>query len=345
MSSKNRSFMADLASSFEPAGEGQERGSRLGRGVLTGRQNRLAELASGAVVNNPQELVDPARCRIWERHNRDYAALNEERCRDLVDSVLAQGRQEVPAIVRRISGDPDHDFEVICGARRHWTVSWLRANNHTEIRYLVEIRDLTDEQAFRISDLENRAREDLSDLERARDYLKALELYYGGRQKDMARRLNQSEAWVSRYLDLARLPADLIAAFADPFELKISHIGALKPLLKADDVRAATLAEARRIRDARAAGEGGLPVTAPDVIRSLAAAADRPLPTKVPTGKAPKRSGSDAVVIRNGTGSPLIRVDGKDRRGVSLTIFHKGGGTRAEAEAALREVLDHHWPS
>lgn len=345
MSSRNKSFMANLASSVEPAGEGQERGARLGRGVLSGRQNRLADLASGAVVNSPQELIDPARCRIWERHNRDYGALSEERCRDLIDSILAQGRQEVPAIVRRILGDPDHDFEVICGARRHWSVSWLRANNHSEIRYLVEIRDLTDEQAFRISDLENRAREDLSDRERARDYLNALNLYYSGRQKDMARRLNQSEAWLSRYLDLARLPADLVAAFADPFALRISHISALKPLLKADDARAAVLGEARRIRDARAAGEGELPFAAPEVIRALAAAAGRSSPAKAPLAKTPKRSGSGVVILRNEAGAPVIRVDAKDRRGLSLTLFHKGGGSRADAEEALKELLNHHWPT
>jgi ParB-like chromosome segregation protein Spo0J len=81
---------------------------------------------------------------------------------------------------------PDIDFEVICGARRHWTVSWLRAHNYTDFRFLVEVRELTDEEAFRISDLENRAREDLSDIERARDYLKALGRHYGGSQKDMA---------------------------------------------------------------------------------------------------------------------------------------------------------------
>ena len=83
MNSRNKSFMADLVSAVEPAAEGQGRPSRLGVGVLGGRNNRLAELASGSVVNNPQELVDPARCRIWDRHNRDYAALNEERCNDL----------------------------------------------------------------------------------------------------------------------------------------------------------------------------------------------------------------------------------------------------------------------
>lgn len=345
MSSKNKSFMADLVSVVEPVNEANNRPSRLGVGVLSGRNNRLAELASGSVVNNPQELVDPVRCRIWERHNRDYSALNEARCSDLIESILAQGKQEVPAIVRRVHNDPNFDYEVICGARRHWCVTWLRNNNHPEIRFLVEIRDLTDEQAFRISDLENRAREDLSDLERARDYLAALGLYYNGRQKDMAKRLNQSEAWLSRYLDLARLPTDILRSFADPFELKISHIGALKPLLKDDDCRSAVLAEARRIREAREAGEEDVPVTVPDTIRLFGLVANREAEARKKTAlaKAPKKSGSDPVVLRNGAGVPLLRIEGRDRKAISLTLFPREGGSRQEAETALRDLLERYW--
>jgi hypothetical protein len=61
------------------------------------------------------------------------------------------------------------EYEVICGARRHWTVAWLRANNYRQFRFLVEVRELSDEEAFRLSDIENRDREDISDYERAID--------------------------------------------------------------------------------------------------------------------------------------------------------------------------------
>ena len=188
MSSKNRDFAAGLAGALDDVAPAPE-APRLAIGALAGRANRLAELASGALVSRAQELVDPARCRIWAEHNRDYAKLDAGRCADLIESFKAQGRQEVPAIVRRLQNDPAFDFEVICGARRHWTVSWLRAHNYPDFRFLVEIRDLTDEEAFRISDLENWAREDLSDVERARDYLRALDRHYEGSQKSMAQRL------------------------------------------------------------------------------------------------------------------------------------------------------------
>lgn len=345
MTSKNKSFVADLAAGMEPTATATthaERPSRLGVGVLGSRTNRLADLASGAVVDIPQELVDPSRCRIWERHNRDYSALNEDRCADLIETIVAQGKQEFPAIVRRVTGDPDHDYEVISGARRHWTVSWLRANNYPDIRYLIEIRSLTDEQAFRVSDLENRAREDLADVERARDYLKALDFYYAGKQKAMAQRLNQSEAWLSRYLDLARLPEELMIAFPDPFELKISHVGTLKPILKPEDSRARVFAEAARLAHLRTTGASNVPTSVPDILRALVAAGDA---LRGDTKKAaPKKTGSHEEIIRSGAGTPLLRVDRKDRKGVSVTLFPKGGGSRADAEAAMQELLDQHWP-
>ena len=341
MSSKNSSFVADLAAGVEPGTTKAERGPRIATGVLAGRNSRLTELASGSVVDHPQELVDPARCRIWDRHNRDYGALSETRCADLIESIKAQGRQEVPAIVRRITGDPDYDFEVICGARRHWTVTWLRTHNYPDIRYLVEIRKLTDEQAFRIADIENRAREDLSDVERARDYLRALDLYYEGKQKSMAERLNQSEAWLSRYLDLARLPEAVVVAFADPFELKISHIGTLKPILKPEESRVLVIAEAKRLADRREKGDDDVPKNVPDVLRALVAAAAAP--TRKPK-TAPKKTGSE-IVLRTDGGVALVRVDKQSAKAVSVTLMVRGGGTRAQAEAALKHLLEEHWPA
>jgi len=336
MSSKNRSFAAGLMGSLDDAAPQPEAPIRTPVGILASRENRMAELASGAVVGRAIEQVDPARCRLWSEHNRDYAALDEIRCADLIESFKAQGRQEVPAIVRRVRGASDIEFEVICGARRHWTVTWLRAHNYTDFRFLVEVRDLTDEEAFRISDLENRAREDLSDIERARDYLKALRRHYGGSQKDMAARLNVSEAWLSRYLDLARLPTQLVGAFADPHELRIKHVTQLKPLLKPDDRARRVLAEAAAI--AARKGEGVAPKPQ-DVIRLLAAAADPPKETR-----SPKRSGSTADVVTTTGGAPVLRIDARKRKEVTLTLLLAGGASRAEAETALRTVLDSFWP-
>ena len=335
MSGKNSGFAADLAAGIDLTAEAAPRRTGIAANVLTGRANRIAELATGSVVTRTHELVDPARCRMWSGHNREYALLNEQRCADLIESIKAQGRQEIPAIVRRVAGDSDVDFEVICGARRHWTISWLRSHNYPDFKFLVDIREIGDEEAFRLADIENRARDDLTDLERARDYLRALGAYYDGRQKTMAERINVSESWLTRYLDLARLPEELIIAFPEPQELGIRNVIALKPLLKPDDKRARVFKEARVLADAQAEAGKALPVL--DVIRALTLAADPPR-----RSGSPKKSGM-VETVASPSGKPLLRVEGKDRKGLRLTLLPHAGGTRGEAESALKELLDRHW--
>lgn len=337
MSGKNSSFAADLAGAID-APAAPARPARLATGVLAGRSNRLADLASGSLVNRAVELVDPARCRMWRGHNRDYAALSEERCRDLIESLKAQGKQEMPALVRRLQGDPAHDFEVISGARRHWSITWLRNHNYADFRFLIEIRDLSDEEAFRLSDLENRAREDISDYERACDYLRALTQYYGGKQGVMAERLNVSDSWMSRYLDLARLPSSILKAFASPHDLGIKHVTMLKPLLKPDQRRTRVEQAAIELTAKRERGEGGA-ASPPDVIRYLAASADAPRKSG-----SPKKSGSRDVVATD-AGTPVLRIERQTRKAVTLTLLPQDGATRADAQTALAALLDRYWPS
>lgn len=336
MSRKNSGFVADLAAGIDLSDKAAPvRRSSIAANVLTARSNRLADLASGSIVTRTHELVDPARCRMWEGHNRDYALLNEERCADLIESIKAQGRQEIPAIVRRVSGDPQFDFEVICGARRHWTISWLRSHNYPDFKFLVDVREIGDEEAFRLADIENRARDDLSDLERARDYLRALDLYYEGRQKTMAERLKVSESWLTRYLDLARLPAELLVAFREPQGLGIRNAIALKALLKPDDRKGRAFAEAKRLAAVQEQAGQAMPLL--DVIKALTIAVDPPKKSG-----SPRKSGKPEVVA-NAQGKPVLRVEGADRKGIRLTLLNRGGASREDAEIALRAILDAHW--
>ncbi|AYF03324.1 ParB/RepB/Spo0J family partition protein (plasmid) [Paracoccus yeei] len=235
------------------------------------RQNALSD--TGEREEKVLRWVDPASCVMWARHNRAYELLSEENCRDLIDSIRAQGQQEFPAIVRRLPAGQGAEYEVICGARRHFAISWLRANNYPQFRYLIEVRDLTDEEAFRLADIENRDRADLSDYERARDYLSALDLYYGGKQKSMAARLEVSEAWLSRYLYLARLPSIIVEAWPQITEIKELHARNVRPLL--NDAEDKVLAEAKAIaaeQDRARKGQGGY-VPVPKVLARLKAAA------------------------------------------------------------------------
>lgn len=223
---------------------------------------------------------------MWDRHNRDYALLDEDNCRDLIDGIRSQGRQEFPAVVRSSSA-VGFDYEVICGARRHFAVSWLRANNYTQFKYLVEVRDLTDEEAFRLADIENRDREHISDYERAPDYADAVDRYYGGKQKAMAERLGVSQPWLSRYLQLAKLPQMIVRAFPSIHDIRERNARKLKPFLSASETSGPLMQEAAalvRAQEAARAGHGHL-VPPADVMRRLVRAA-RPVSEKsVRTGK------------------------------------------------------------
>lgn len=327
MPSGSNKLFDDLAA----GGTTRTRSRKRSAGYLDQRENALTELAAGAIEDKTLHWIDPARCKMWDHHNRRYDLLSEDRCRDLIDGFIAQGRQEFPAIVRKLDGQ-DHDYEVICGARRHWTVSWLRANNYPDFNFLIEIRDLTDEQAFRLSDIENRDREDISDYERAVDYKNALALYYRN-QKDMAKRLEVSEAWLSRYLALADVPDEIVAAYADIADLRARHVRDLKPHLKSAKGRAAIVRTAKELaKEQGARKKAGRPPLAGNLVVARLKAAGAPKRTEPKVTKLKPLKTSDGRVALSGTYS--------DRAGWTLKIPADPGISTKQLVAEIRKVLD-----
>ena len=298
--------------------------------TLLDREAALARVAAGEVRQVTQLSLDPARARIWPGNARAQALLSEANCRDLIDSMIAEGGQRVPAVVRRVTGDPEHDYEVIVGTRRHWSVAWLRAHSYPDMRFVAQVADLDDEAAFRLADLENRARADVSDLERARNYLAALRDHYGNHQARMAERLRLSRGWLSKMLKVAALPDELIAAFASPADVQLKPGYALAQAM--DDRRAARLilagarALAREQDMRRAAGASPLPPA--DVTRRLLDAAtpraDRPEPFRH---------------VRDGR--TVLSVESANRQGVTIRLHAGSGADTDELVAALRDALAH----
>ena len=299
-------------------------------GILGARENRLAELAAGGVTTRIHEAVDPAVCRIWEGHNRDYAALSEAACEDLITSLRAQRRQEVPAIVRRVSDDPNYHFEVICGARRHWSVSWLRAHDYPDLKFIVEPRELSDEEAFRLADLENRSRKDLSDYERAADYARAVERYYDGNQQRMADRLQVTKSWLSRYLELARLPSEILACFGSPHVIGISHAAAIAPLLSRPKIRARVLHATTEITSEQQArgGAGQARLTPAAVVSRL-----------VQAGREETKPVERREQFRDAAGRVFLTARREGRGGVIFSVPTAASADRIAVGAAIDGYL------
>jgi len=320
---KHDAIFDDVLSDLDAA---PEVGDRTGARFLK-RTTAISDRLTGEVEEKTLRWIDPARCRMWERHNRDYALLTEDNCRDLIDGIRSQGQQEFPAIVRPVD-DEDYDFEVICGARRHFAVSWLRANNYTQFKYLVEARQMSDEEAFRLADIENRDREDISDYERALDYADAVARYYGGKQKAMAERLEVSQPWLSRYLQLARLPQAIVEAFPNIREIRERNARELKPLLSKPETSRAVLEEAGAIgrEQAQARAGRGAFVDAATVMRRLSRSARPVQPKAAPEGK----------VFRRSTHDKGIAVVQKGR---TVRMEFEAGLTRAQLEGAFAAYL------
>lgn len=317
---------AELAPS--PAPEQRERSRGL---TLLGRESALARVSSGKVTQVTQHLLDPARVRVWPGNARVYAHLTEENTAELIDSIRAEGGQKVPAVVRRVTDDPDHDFEVIAGTRRHFAVSWLRAHNYPDISFLAHVADLNDEAAFRLADLENRARKDVSDLERARNYAAALGDHYGGHQTRMAERLGLSKGWLSKMIKVARIPDAVIDAFASPADLQLKPAYPLAQALD-DKARAKAIkAEARLIvAQQEALRLEGLPaLAAPDVLRRLLSA-----PTTYVVEDEPYRAGSRY-------GRDMLTLQSMSRQGVTVRLHAGSGADRDELIEGLRKLLEH----
>jgi ParB family transcriptional regulator, chromosome partitioning protein len=274
--------------------------------------------------------LDPSRVRIWPGNPRDYTLLHPDKCRDLIDSMIAVGGQQVPVVLRRVYSDPDFDFEVIAGTRRHYAVSWLRANGYPHLQFSGMVHQLTDEEAFLVADLENRNRQDISDIERARNYAVALHSHYGGNQSRMADRLRLSKGWLSKMLTVATVPDAVLAAFDDLATVSLAALYSVATMLSKADAakaiaqRAVTIAAEQGQR--RNAGLG--PIAAPEVIRLLKSAV------------LPARKQFQPFEAKSRYGLAMLSVTASGRLGVTLRLHSHSGARREEVVQALEEALD-----
>lgn len=319
---------APAAAEVAPPSQPTERQQRARSTTLLGRESALARVATGEVRQVTQLLLDPARVRVWPGNARSYEHLTEESCRELIDSIVAEGGQKVPAVVRRVEGDPAHDYEVIAGTRRHWSISWLRSHSYPDMKFVAQVADLDDEAAFRLADLENRARKDVSDLERARNYAAALKAHYGNHLTRMAERLKLSKGWLSKMLKVARIPDTVIEAFASPAEVQLKPAYPLAQALddkeRATAIKRAAGAIAKEQAALRKSGEPALP-SSEVIARLLAAGQEKAKP--------------EQLVLDGAHGRPAVTVQSSNRQGVTLRLHAGHGLSNEDLLNRLRDAL------
>ncbi|HEX7874059.1 MAG TPA: ParB/RepB/Spo0J family partition protein [Sphingobium sp.] len=303
-----------------------------GKGEGTPKQNFTSKRLEGfgeaaRMVKRPTIRLKPAECSIWTGNARDYSLLDEGRLRSLIDSVMAEGGNRIPAVVRRTPGGP-LPYELITGTRRHWAVAWLNANHYPDIDLIAIIEDLDDEAAFRLADIENREREDICDLERGRNYKAAVDAYYGGVQLRMAERLKISKSQLARYIALTEMPEFVVSAFASPMDLHTKYAEKLLPALRDPGSREKMVGVAEELASEQSFRRSGdeQPISGPDVVARL-------LKALTARGRVQKAS----IAARNGDEIGLVE---KNRQKV-LTISLAPSTLSVDAILeALRPVIE-----
>lgn len=300
--------------------------------VMTAYNDRLDKI--GTLAETPVQVVnvlaiDPALCRPWSGNGRMARSLTPANCQDLIDAMIADGGQKIPAIVRPLEHDPKYQYEIIAGVRRHFAISWLRGNNYPDFKYLVEVRRLDDEAAFRLSDQENRGRKDISDVERARNYRDAIEKYYGGSQQRLADRLRLSKGWLSRLLKLADLPDLIIDAYTDPALIPVKTGYLLSQLLSDPNKRDQVLEAARSVvAEQKDRLSFGHPVMTPDQVTK-----------RLQESQVARKPRVRQVPVYASTGKPLLTVVKDTAQFMTLTIHAGSGASEDEVIARFREQL------
>ncbi|MEG5888225.1 MULTISPECIES: ParB/RepB/Spo0J family plasmid partition protein [Enterobacteriaceae] len=154
----------------------------------------------------PGDAVEKS-TRVWIGNERDQAFLTEDSLDDLIPSFLLTGQQN-PAFGRKVSDG----IEVADGSRRRMTAIL------TSSEYRILVGDLDDEQMDSLCKIGNDYRP-TSAYERGKRYTIRLGNEFNGNISALADAENISRKIITRCINTAKLPRDLIALFSHPGEL------------------------------------------------------------------------------------------------------------------------------
>ncbi|MBK1618425.1 hypothetical protein CKO42_08235 [Lamprobacter modestohalophilus] len=320
------------------------------------RNPRAPGERDGKILKNTlQRLawVDPARCRPWVHHNRAYDLLTEQRCADLISGFRSLGKQQRPAIVRSLQGDErqgrdgrTYDFEIISGARRHWTVSWFNKQGEVNAQgepyyFLVLVRDdLDSAAAFELSDAENRGQKDISDFERAREYRWAFETLYEKNTSRMAEAIQMDRSNLSRLLALTEMPEVIVQSYPTILDIRTHHWRQLAPYFSSKESTKQAAAErvlacARSIVQARQSKSKNVPTDGAQTSALLLAALKE------------KRRGGDRTqvletVCAKSTGKTAVKIK-RTTKGMTFEVPRSSGATKEEIHGAMRKAIDEYF--
>jgi ParB family chromosome partitioning protein len=266
--------------------------------------------------------LDPKKIRATAFRNRLGRSLlsDDPKFKELKDSIESHG-QETPIRVRPLKNALPFEFEIVSGHRRHAACLALDAASEGGFPMLA----IVDAAAAESRDLvlkmyrENEERYDLSAFEKGRMFSQWLELQVYASQDELAAAIGLGKSAVAKYLAVAGLPKEVLAAFGDERLIAMSWGPTLSQALKTNE--AAVLRSAERLAQRK-------PLAAPDmVLRTLVAAA---------AGKSSgSRGTSREESVRIGGRIPLKVGSGRNR--IVLKLQHVDEAMQKQLREELKD--------
>jgi ParB family chromosome partitioning protein len=276
------------------------------RANLEEATRKLAEFDGALLVR----ALDPASIRRSRWANRNEAEFVTPEFRQLKDEIASAGSNVQPIKVRVIDGQ-SHPFEIVFGHRRYQACVELGLPVQA-----VVVERMTDQELFEAMDRENRVRKNLSAWEQGRMYDDAVKngLYPSIRRLAESLGVNQSDA--SRAIQLAKLPNEVVSAFASPLDLQVRWAKPLGDALQRDPD--GVLARARSLKKER----GGL--GAAEIFDRL-------------VGRAASPAAAELVVSVAGKKVATLKSGSKGR---VIVEFEAGALTQAKHGALVKALED-----
>lgn len=210
---------------------------------------RLAELRDELMEwdgAKATRLIDPKLIARSKWANRDPRHFQTPEFEALQNEIASSGGNVQPVKIRPLGATGNGEgpqYELVYGHRRY------EACRRLGLPVLAFVDNLNDQALFVEMDRENRSRKDLSAWEQGVMYRRALEEGLFTSNRKLADSTGVDLAQVGKALALARLPQDVVDAFASPLDLQFRWA---KPLADAAEADAAGLAQ--RAQKARALG-------------------------------------------------------------------------------------------
>jgi ParB family chromosome partitioning protein len=219
-----------------------EVGSRLAEGLREENQRLKTERANGMLVLK----LDPKRVRATKFLNRDERAFlaSDPEFVGLKESLHTRG-QDAPIRVRPVAGDLTVDYEIVSGHRRHRACLEL----DVEVEGGFTLLALPDPNASESRGLvlamyrENEVRADVSALEKGRMFQQWLAEGIFAEHGDIATAIGTSDSSITKYLQIADLPASVLAAFEDPRHIAVRWAHDLVKAVKANGPKVEEVAQ------------------------------------------------------------------------------------------------------